>query len=101
MATVKNLAEANPIATVLRHPTFPKDCKAPTLEIKTGADARRLRRKRSMNQLEFWSPLGVTQSGGSRYESGQNMPRATLLLLNLVYGGNNASSRLLSHLRDK
>ena len=37
-------------------------------------DAREIRRKMGMNQQQFWSKLGVTQSGGSRYESGRNMP---------------------------
>ncbi len=38
-------------------------------------DAREIRRKLGMNQQQFWSTLGVTQSGGSRYESGRNMPK--------------------------
>ena len=38
-------------------------------------DAREIRRKMGMNQQQFWAKLGVTQSGGSRYESGRNMPR--------------------------
>jgi transcriptional regulator with XRE-family HTH domain len=29
------------------------------------------RHKLGLNQSAFWSELGVTQSGGSRYESGQ------------------------------
>ena len=32
-------------------------------------DAREIRRKLGMNQQQFWSTLGVTQSGGSRYET--------------------------------
>ena len=38
-----------------------------------------------MNQQQFWSTLGVTQSGGSRYESGRNMPRPVRELLRLVH----------------
>jgi transcriptional regulator with XRE-family HTH domain len=38
-----------------------------------------------MNQQQFWSKLGVTQSGGSRYESGRNMPRPVQQLLRLVH----------------
>jgi hypothetical protein len=38
-----------------------------------------------MNQQQFWSKLGVTQSGGSRYESGRNMPRPVQHLLRLVH----------------
>jgi transcriptional regulator with XRE-family HTH domain len=48
-------------------------------------DARELRRKLGMNQSQFWSKLGVTQSGGSRYESGRNMPRPVQALLRLVH----------------
>ena len=48
-------------------------------------DAREIRRKLGMNQQQFWSRLGVTQSGGSRYESGRNMPRPVQQLLRLVH----------------
>lgn len=48
-------------------------------------DARTIRRKLGMNQQQFWSKLGVTQSGGSRYESGRNMPRPVQHLLRLVH----------------
>jgi len=48
-------------------------------------DVREIRRKLGMNQSEFWSQLGVTQSGGSRYESGRNIPRPVQALLRLVH----------------
>lgn len=48
-------------------------------------DAREIRRKLGMNQSQFWSKIGVTQSGGSRYESGRNMPRPVQSLLRLVH----------------
>lgn len=48
-------------------------------------DAREIRRKLGMNQQQFWSTLGVTQSGGSRYESGRNMPKPVRELLRLVH----------------
>ena len=48
-------------------------------------DARAIRRKMGLNQQEFWAQVGVTQSGGSRYESGQNMPRSVRQLLRLVH----------------
>ena len=48
-------------------------------------DAREIRRKLGMNQQQFWSILGVTQSGGSRYESGRNIPRPVQHLLRLVH----------------
>jgi len=48
-------------------------------------DVREIRRKLGLNQSEFWSELGVTQSGGSRYESGRNIPRPVQALLRLVH----------------
>lgn len=48
-------------------------------------DVREIRRKLGMNQQQFWSKLGVTQSGGSRYESGRNIPRPVQHLLRLVH----------------
>ena len=44
-----------------------------------------IRRKLGLNQSEFWGTIGVTQSGGSRYESGRNMPRPVRELLRLVH----------------
>lgn len=46
---------------------------------------REVRRKLGMNQQEFWSMVGVTQSGGSRYESGRNMPKPVRELVRLVH----------------
>ena len=48
-------------------------------------DPRAIRRKLGQNQEAFWSRIGVTQSGGSRYESGRNMPKPTRELLRLVH----------------
>jgi transcriptional regulator with XRE-family HTH domain len=48
-------------------------------------DVREIRHKLGLNQQTFWSRLGVTQSGGSRYESGRNMPRPVQELVRLVY----------------
>ena len=46
---------------------------------------RVIRRRLNLNQQEFWSRVGVTQSGGSRYESGRRMPRPVRELLRLVH----------------
>ena len=46
---------------------------------------REIRRSLGMNQQEFWTRIGVTQSGGSRYESGRTMPRPVRELLRLVH----------------
>lgn len=48
-------------------------------------DTRKIRHDLGMNQQQFWSPLGITQSGGSRYESGRNIPKAVLELVRLLY----------------
>ena len=48
-------------------------------------DPRAIRRELGQNQQAFWSRIGVTQSGGSRYESGRNMPKPTRELLRLVH----------------
>jgi transcriptional regulator with XRE-family HTH domain len=49
------------------------------------ANPREIRRKLRLNQQEFWSRIGVTQSGGSRYESGRGMPKPVRELLRLVH----------------
>ena len=52
----------------------------------TGAKALEIRRQRGLNQAQFWAPIGVTQSGGSRYESGRTIPKPVRLLLSIAYG---------------
>ncbi|MCL4798109.1 MAG: helix-turn-helix domain-containing protein [Burkholderiales bacterium] len=46
---------------------------------------RDVRRRLGLNQQEFWTKIGVTQSGGSRYESGREMPKPVRELLRLVH----------------
>jgi transcriptional regulator with XRE-family HTH domain len=48
-------------------------------------DPREVRRKLGLNQQQFWSQVGVTQSGGSRYEGGRSMPKSVRELLRLVH----------------
>jgi hypothetical protein len=57
--------------------------------------------------MDFWSKLGVTQSGGSRYESGRSMPKPVRELLRLVYIKNvslnsvdGTDSRIVEYLRE-
>ncbi len=45
------------------------------------------RQKMSLNQRDFWKSYGVTQSGGSRYESGRNIPKPLAILLWLHQSG--------------
>jgi len=49
-------------------------------------DLKEMRKKRGMNQSNFWAPLGVTQSGGSRYESDRNLPKPVESLVTIAYG---------------
>jgi hypothetical protein len=46
-----------------------------------------LRKQRRLNQHDFWSRFGVTQSGGSRYETGRPIPKPLALLLHLWHSG--------------
>lgn len=57
----------------------------PTAKTQEKIDAREIRKKLGLNQQQFWSKIGVTQSGGSRYESGRNMPKTVRELLRLVH----------------
>lgn len=47
---------------------------------------RELRKSLGLNQFEFWYDLGVTQSGGSRYENGRTIPKPVLMLLEIKHG---------------
>lgn len=47
--------------------------------------AKELRLQLGLTQADFWMPVGVSQSGGSRYESGRKLPAATSALLHLVH----------------
>src|SRR4051812_13523631 len=46
---------------------------------------REIRRRLGLNQEQFWTQIGVTQSGGSRYEGGREMPKPVRELLRLVH----------------
>ena len=71
----------------------------PRYVIESGKEAKLLRSKLGMNQSEFWSRISVTQSGGSRYESGRNLPKPVRLLLNLAYAPEKQAMDILKKLR--
>jgi transcriptional regulator with XRE-family HTH domain len=48
-------------------------------------DPRAVRQRLGLNQRDFWGRVGVTQSGGSRYENGRVMPLPVRELLRLVH----------------
>ena len=50
-------------------------------------DVAETRKKSGLNQSDFWKRYGVTQSGGSRYESGRNIPKPLAILLWLHQSG--------------
>jgi len=76
-----------------------KPRRRPALRFRTAEDVKASRKKLGLNQGQFWSPLGVTQSGGSRYESGRNIPNAVQMLLHMKYGTEKQAQDLLSWLR--
>ncbi len=51
----------------------------------TSKTVKALRTESGLNQLHFWHPLGVTQSGGSRYESGRSIPKPVRQLIYARY----------------
>jgi transcriptional regulator with XRE-family HTH domain len=79
--------------------TKPKAAKAPNLFLKSGKEAAVLRKKLGLNQSDFWSKIAVTQSGGSRYESGRSLPRSAQFLLHLAYAPEAQGLALLNYLR--
>jgi len=48
---------------------------------------REYRRKRQESQCNFWSRFGVTQSRGSRFETGAEIPPPVAILLKLYLEG--------------
>ena len=72
---------------------------APKLVFSTSAEIKAFRQKHAMNQSQFWGRVGVTQSGGSRYESERNIPRPVQLLLHIAYAPADRADRLVDHLR--
>ncbi len=71
----------------------------PKLMFSDPAEIRAFRKKQGMNQMEFWAPIGITQSGGSRYESGRNIPNTVRLLLHMAYAPADRSQRMFAVLR--
>lgn len=60
---------------------------------------RELRRKMDISQSEFWTRIGVTQSGGSRYETMRKVPKTTQAVIDLTYGPLNAAVERLAAMR--
>lgn len=50
-------------------------------------DLRQLRVSRRESQEKFWGRFGVTQSSGSRFETGLSIPAPVAILLKLYVNG--------------
>lgn len=48
-------------------------------------NVREMRKKLGLTQSEFWNAVGVTQSCGSRYESGRDICKAISELIRIVH----------------
>ena len=65
----------------------------------TGKDIRDLRNALNLNQSQFWGRIYVTQSGGSRYETGRNIPKCVQCLIAVAYGKESEAKVLVAELR--
>lgn len=65
----------------------------------TGPEIKAARKALRLTQAEFWSALHVTQSGGSRYENGRDVPEPVQLLLNLALSPEKMAAAQLKELR--
>jgi predicted transcriptional regulator len=54
------------------------------------------RKALGLNQSDYWERYGVTQSGGSRYETGRPMPRPLAILMRLHKAGKISDKDLAS-----
>ena len=63
------------------------------------SDIATTRKKANVNQSDFWKRYGVTQSGGSRYESGRNIPKPLGILLWLHQSGKVTDKDLVDALK--
>ncbi|MQY50772.1 helix-turn-helix domain-containing protein [Rhodocyclus gracilis] len=65
----------------------------------SGGDALAIRKEKQLNQAQFWGPIGVSQSGGSRYESGRKLPKPIQLLLAIAHGSEAVSRKAVAEIR--
>lgn len=66
-----------------------------------GVSVKELRQRSGLSQGDFWKRFGVTQSGGSRYESGRRIPKPVQLLIELAHANKGQVRRILDGLRLK
>jgi len=66
----------------------------------TGEEVKAIRLGKGENQTLFWARFLITQSGGSRYESGRDIPYPVQILLNIALQPVQQSDRVVKQLRD-
>lgn len=55
-----------------------------------------VRRKKGLNQAEFWGLIGISQSGGSRYERyNRTIPEPIAKLLLIAHGTSHQSRKMV------
>jgi transcriptional regulator with XRE-family HTH domain len=59
---------------------------------------KQLRKQTGLTQSAFWGKVSITQSGGSRYESGRTVPGPVQLLISLAYGNKKDRARVAKRL---
>lgn len=65
----------------------------------TAGELKAIRKKIGLNQADFWQRFGITQSGGSRYESGREVPEPVQILLNIALERPASSAKVVELLR--
>jgi len=58
----------------------------------------KIRQKLKLNQSHFWGNLGVSQSAGSRYETGRSLPPDLAMLATIAYGTANQRTKVIESL---
>jgi len=58
-----------------------------------------MRKAERLTQEAFWGRVGVSQSGGSRYESGRPLPEPVIIMVTLAYCSEREREPLLAMLR--
>lgn len=71
------------------------------LHVYTGAEVKARRKALGLVQADFWGPFSVTQSAGSRYESGadREIPEPIQILLNIAFASDAKASAIVQSLR--
>jgi len=55
----------------------------------------RMRRESRLSQEEFWGRIGISQSGGSRYENGRRISEPVRILITIAYGSEKERASML------